>query len=408
MAKRLAIVVLAGLAAFAAPFPAQADVKAGVDAWSRGDWNTAVAEWRAPAEAGDVDALFNMGQAYRLGRGVPQDQTTAEAYYLRAAQKGHIRAADTYGLLLFQDGRREAALPFVEDAANRGDPRAQYLIGIAHFNGDIVGKDWVRAYALVTLANSQGLPQAAPALAEMDQHIPLEQRQQAASLAINLQQQADATRAREMASADLALGGSPVQEAPVQASTPAAQPFTPGLRPAPVQNATPRVPQPVASAQIAPSTALGQPVPSDPEREPAVLAARRAVREAMEATGTEDPGEAGADYARPSSTTRPVSGPARPTAQAAAPARTPPDPAPARASSSGPWKLQLGAFSVRGNAEALSSRLRGRQDLAGKDFQLVPTGRLTRLLVGGYATRAEAQAACNALERSGQACIVTR
>jgi hypothetical protein len=403
MAKRLAILVLAGLAGFAAPFPAHADVKDGVDAWSRGDWNAAVAEWRGPAEAGDVDALFNMGQAYRLGRGVPQDQTTAEAFYLRAAQKGHIRAADTYGLLLFQDGRREAALPFVEDAANRGDPRAQYLLGIAYFNGDIVGKDWVRAYALVTLANSQGLPQAGPALAEMDQHIPLEQRQQAASLAVNLQQQAEATRAREMASADLALGGGPVQEA-----APTPQPFTPGLRAAPVQTATPRVPQPVASAQIAPSTALGTPAISDPEREPAVLAARRAVREAMEATGTEDPGEAGADYARPKPGSRPAAGSAQPAAQAAAPARTQPAPAPARPQSSGPWKLQLGAFSVRGNAERLSTALQGRRDLAGKDFQLVPTGRLTRLLVGGYASQAEAQAACKALERSGQACIVTR
>lgn len=405
MAKRLAILVLAGLAGLTAELPARADVKAGVDAWSRGDWNVAVAEWRAPAEAGDADAMFNMGQAYRLGRGVAQNQTTAEAYYLRAARQGHLRAADTYGLLLFQDGRREAALPFVEDAADRGDPRAQYLLGIAHFNGDIVGKDWIRAYALVTLANGQGLPQAAPALADMDRHIPLEQRQQAASLAVNLQQQADATRAREMASADLAMAGSgPLQDTAPPASTSTPEPFTP-LRPAPVQTSTPRVPQPVATAQIQPSTALGQPAATDPEREPAVLAARRAVREAMEATGTEDPGEAGADYARPASPREPV-GSARPAAQAAAPSRA--QAAPARAQSSGPWKLQLGAFAVRNNAERLWSSLQARSDLAGKTAQLVPTGRLTRLLVGGYASRGEAQAACNTLERAGQACIVTR
>jgi cell division protein FtsN len=400
MARRLAISVLAGLAGIACAYPALADVKTGVDAWGRGDWNAAIAEWRAPAEAGDADALFNMGQAYRLGRGVAQNQTTAEAYYLRAAQKGHLRAADTYGLLLFQDGRREAALPFVEDAAGRGDPRAQYLIGIAHFNGDIVGKDWVRAYALMIMANGQGLPQAAPALAEMDRHIPLEQRQQAASLAINLQQQSDATRAREEASSDLAMSGSAgtVQETVQQYANPTPEPFTPGLRPAPVQTSTPRVPQPVATAQIQPSTALGQPLQSDPEREPAVLAARRAVREAMEATGTEDPGTAGADYARPTASQQAAGG-TRPAAQPSTPLRT---------QASGPWKLQLGAFAVKSNAERLWSSLQARPDLAGKTAQLVPTGRLTRLLVGGYASRGEAQAVCSTLERAGQACIVTR
>ena len=54
------------LAAFAA-VPALADVKAGVDAWSRGDYAAAVREWEAPAAAGDPDAMFNLGQAYRLG-----------------------------------------------------------------------------------------------------------------------------------------------------------------------------------------------------------------------------------------------------------------------------------------------------------------------------------------------------
>ncbi len=46
-------------------------------------------------------------------------------------------------------------------------------MGIAHFNGDIVERDWVRAYALVTLASTAGLAQAGPALAEMDPQHPL-------------------------------------------------------------------------------------------------------------------------------------------------------------------------------------------------------------------------------------------
>jgi cell division septation protein DedD len=412
MKKRLATLMLAGLAAFACPPPALADVKDGVDAWSSGDWDAAIAEWRAPAQAGDPDAQFNMGQAYRLGRGVPQDQALAESYYLSAAQNGHLRAADTYGLLLFQDGRREQALPYIEGAAERGDPRAQYLLGIAHFNGDIVAKDWVRAYALLTLANGQGLPQAAPALAEMDKNISLGQRQQAASLAVTMQQEADATRAREMAAADLAMAATDRARAQAQSvasagSSPTPQPFLPVPRtaaptpiaPAPVQQASPRVAQPVAG----------------PEPEPAVLAARQAVREAMIATGTEDPGTAGADYARPAAapqvtqfTLERASQPVRPSPPqaAAAPPAVSPAQRPARAE--GVWKVQLGAFSVRGNAERLWAALQNRPELAGRNPLLVPSGRLTKLQVGGFATRGEAQSACASLERSGQACLVTQ
>ena len=56
-----------------AAVPALADVKAGVDAWERGDYPAAVAEWRPLAVGGDPDAQFNLGQAYKLGRGVPVD-----------------------------------------------------------------------------------------------------------------------------------------------------------------------------------------------------------------------------------------------------------------------------------------------------------------------------------------------
>src|SRR3546814_20263605 len=64
--------------------PALADVKDGVDAWQAGNYQAAVAEWRPLAIAGDADAQFNLGQASKLGRGVPTDLAQAEAWYSRA------------------------------------------------------------------------------------------------------------------------------------------------------------------------------------------------------------------------------------------------------------------------------------------------------------------------------------
>ena len=47
---------------------------------------------------------FNLGQAYRLGRGVPIDLRMAKIWFEKAADSGHLDAQTTLGLLLFQNG----------------------------------------------------------------------------------------------------------------------------------------------------------------------------------------------------------------------------------------------------------------------------------------------------------------
>lgn len=350
-AIRGSLTVLAACAA-AWTFPALADVKAGVEAWTAGDYARAVREWAEPAAKGDPDAQFNLAQAYRLGRGVEADPRQAEALYARAAAQGHVKAADNYGLLLFQDGRREAAVPYLGPAAERGDPRAQYLLGIAHFNGDLVAKDWRRAYALMTLANAAGLPQAKSALAQMDEHIALEERQAAQTLAATLRTEAEAARQRDLASIDLALAG----EAP-------AGPVVAASAPAATGAAVPRV----AGADFT----LPSPVIDEGAAQAAVAAS--------------------SDPARVAQAPAPV-----PVAATRASAR------------SGSWKIQLGAFGVAGNADKLWSRLSSRSELAGSAKLKESAGRLTKLLAGGFATRGEAEAACASLKAAGQDCLVTQ
>lgn len=179
----------AALAAFAlflaAPALAQSgsDVKAGVDAWSKGDYDRAVAQWKGPAETGDADAQFNLAQAYKLGRGVPVDLARAADLYGRAANQGHPQAADNYGLALFELGKKVEAAEWLDKSAMRGEPRAQFVLGTMFFNGDAVGKDWIRAYALVSRAASAGLPQASKTLTQMDQYIGVADKQKGIALA---------------------------------------------------------------------------------------------------------------------------------------------------------------------------------------------------------------------------------
>ncbi|WP_155799908.1 SPOR domain-containing protein [Porphyrobacter sp. AAP82] len=339
----------AGLALLAAAAPALADVKAGVDAWSAGDYARAVVEWQGPAAAGDADALFNLAQAYRLGRGVEIDNARARQLYEQAAALGHVKAADNFGLMLFQEGEQQKAMPLIQAAADRGDPRAQYVLGLSHFNADYAPRDWTRAYALMTLANGAGLPQAREALAQMDTYIPQAQRAQAQSLARELDAGARAQRQTELAAAE--LGSRPAAAAVLAVAT------APAPKPPVVT---------VAAAAPKPMGLPPAPKPLAPAPAPAQLTLASAGK---------------------GSTVTPVPAALAPRKQ-------------------GSWRVQLGAFGVAGNADKLWSQIGSHAALAGTRKALLPSGSLTRLLATGFSSEAEAGRACAALKREGKACVV--
>ncbi len=220
MAMRHRAAIGAALALIALPWGANAGVQEGVEAWRGGDYARAIAEWQPLSNAGDPDAQFNLGQAYKLGRGVPQDMERARDLFGRSARQGHLQAEANYGLILFQDGNREDAMPYIIRAANRGEPRAQYIYGTALFNGDLAPRDWPRAYALMTNASAAGLPQASASLEQMDSYIPLDQRQEGTALAARMEQESQTT---EIASAPPAPAPRPTFT-PVPVPAPTAQP----------------------------------------------------------------------------------------------------------------------------------------------------------------------------------------
>lgn len=180
MALRAASIVMA---AILIATPALADVQAGAEAWKRRDFAEAVAQWRTDALAGDATAQFNLGQAYKLGRGVAVDLRQAEEWYRLAAVQGLAEAENNYAYVLFENGKRKEAMPWIRKAASRGEARAQYVLGTAFFNGDLAGRDWPRAYALMRLATAGGVTQAKTSLAHMEKFIPAEDRQRGLALA---------------------------------------------------------------------------------------------------------------------------------------------------------------------------------------------------------------------------------
>ncbi len=352
---------MGAMAAIAAP--ALADIKAGVEAWNRGDYARAVAEWRGPALAGDPDAEYNMGQAYKLGRGVPADLPQAESWYQKAAAQGHTMAQDNYGLALFQDGRKADALPWLEKSAARDEKRTELVLGTMLFNGDAVPKDWVRAYALVNRSSQQGLPQASNTLAQMDGYLSPEQRQQGIALATRIAEQGRSAQVAALATPSALRGvGGP------------AGPSSAPARALPLPHPDRPAPGPIEKADLPPSSVPTRASPPEPRGRPRTDAG---------------PSPAVATLQQPERHITPVT----------LTHDKPLHPRPAVAAV-GRWRIQLGAFRDEGNARALWSKVAGR--VGGQPTYAKAAG-VTRLQAGPFPSRADAERACHA---AGSSCVV--
>ena len=103
---------------------AAADMQAGWQAYTAGDYETAIREWQPLAEDGDYQAAYALGMAFQI-KGEPAN-----------------------------------AVPWYEQAASAGLAEAQILLGTIYARGDAVPRDLVRAYAWLYKAAQQDSPNA--------------------------------------------------------------------------------------------------------------------------------------------------------------------------------------------------------------------------------------------------------
>ena len=97
------ITLVLSIVCFVAPAWAD-DYKAGMAAYTRGDYATALREWQPMAEQGDAAVQYNLGLLYHNGMGAPQDYVQARKWYEKAAIQGHAYAQASLGTL-YQNGQ---------------------------------------------------------------------------------------------------------------------------------------------------------------------------------------------------------------------------------------------------------------------------------------------------------------
>jgi TPR repeat protein len=108
--------------------PAKSDYQTGVEAYSRGDFKAAMAEWLPLAEAGNPTAQNSVGALYDHGLGVDEDDATAAYWYQLAADQNFPLAmrnlANKYASGHGVPYDKALADSWFEKAASLGDPVA--------------------------------------------------------------------------------------------------------------------------------------------------------------------------------------------------------------------------------------------------------------------------------------------
>ena len=165
-----------------------ADYNDGVAAYQRGDYQSAMKQWKAVAEQkttldhdfewklgrtqDSTEAQYGLALLYWQGKGTPQNYHEAEKWLLLAANSGHsdaqLKLAYLY-YLIGVNGKKNPieAQKWFEKSAQQGNVDAQYNLGVLYKDGVGIKKDLVAAKKWLTLAAQQGDAAAKKLLADL-------------------------------------------------------------------------------------------------------------------------------------------------------------------------------------------------------------------------------------------------
>ncbi len=167
---RVSLIFLVGFSLTAVPV--QADFRAGLDAYERGNFPQAFEEWYSLAKTGNADAQFQLGDLYDAGQGVPKDPHKAACWYRQSfrwyekgAESGNdwsqYRLGVHYDKGLGIEEDKETALHWYRLAGEQGHAISQFQLSYAYALGEGVDRDFLQAYRWAFLAETNGYQGAA-------------------------------------------------------------------------------------------------------------------------------------------------------------------------------------------------------------------------------------------------------
>jgi len=157
-----ALIATATTAAFVS-IAAAGPFENGAAAFKRGDYSTAMQQWRGLTA--DPMVQNDFGIMYKDGKGVPQNYATAVQWFSRSAAAGNSLGQNNLGGM-YRDGFAvtrdySRAITFFRAAAQQGNAGGQVNLGLMLMQGQGTRADLVQAYMWFDLAAHQGVAQAA-------------------------------------------------------------------------------------------------------------------------------------------------------------------------------------------------------------------------------------------------------
>jgi TPR repeat protein len=141
-------------------FSCGAEFATGQEAYSSGDYQTAITEWQPLAEAGHADGQFGMGLLYANGFGVSLDDAQALKWYLLAAEQKHADAQCNIAVM-YANGwgvpqSDDEAFKWYSLAADQGVTAAQISLAKMFASGFGTAQDNVQAHKWFSIASELG------------------------------------------------------------------------------------------------------------------------------------------------------------------------------------------------------------------------------------------------------------
>lgn len=145
--------------------PAHAqDFSRGYFAYTQGDYEAALKEWRPLAQRGFTLAQYNLGRMYYNGDGVTQDYKEAKKWFDRAAAQEYAPAQTSVGIL-YDEGRGvrrdyKEAMKWYQFGAEQGYVPAQIRLGLLYADGKGTARNIAEAVKWFDIAAELGDPAA--------------------------------------------------------------------------------------------------------------------------------------------------------------------------------------------------------------------------------------------------------
>jgi TPR repeat protein len=148
------VAILAGFALYAAGIAAGQGAGASLSAEQLAKWKATKPQLQAAADGGDASAAYTLGLSYEFPfDGRAANRSGAAYWYKQASDHGNVRATYRLGIFYYDQGSDDAAYRYFEQAAQQGMPAAMFRYGDmlvrTNFrgNGQYYGLPWLEKAA---------------------------------------------------------------------------------------------------------------------------------------------------------------------------------------------------------------------------------------------------------------------